>query len=272
MLGRVASHFAETYPADAAHVLEQTDALRAGQVLAALPAATGSALLQAMTPQAAAACLAGLPPASAAALIARCPTGPATPLLLCLDATARSALLRELPAKTATALRLALRFPAGSVGALIDPDVVTVRADMRIGEAVEIARRAPAALRKYLYVLDDSQHLAGVLDARQCVLQDAGRPISAVRHVELVALRARTGMHQARLLDAWDRFDVLPATDRHGVFLGVVRRESLFRAVSAQSAPTTPGNLAKLTFDLAELFWGTTSRLVLGEPGGARRH
>ena len=266
MLGRIASQFVEAYPADAARVLEQADPGVVGETLADVPVSAGAALLQAMTPHAGAQCLAHLPPSAAAVLVTQLRTELATPLLLRLDATARAALLRVLPAITA-----APRFAAGSVGALIDPDVVTVRAQTRIGEAIEIARRAPKSLRKYLYVLDEAQRLAGVVDARQCLLQDASRAIGAVEQEEPVALRARTGLRQASLAQAWERFDVLPVTDHLGVFLGVVRRRSVFRAISDQSDPLSHEDLSRLAFDLAELFWGTTSTLVLGATPGERR-
>ncbi|MDE0333652.1 MAG: CBS domain-containing protein [Defluviicoccus sp.] len=271
MLGPIASRFVEEFPADAARILEHADPDSVGEALADMPAASGAALLQAMTPHAAADWLARLPPEEAAALVSRVRTALATPLLLRLDTAARAALLKALPAKSAAPLRLALRFPAGSVGSLLDPDVVTVRADTRIGEAIEIARRAPASLRKYLYVLDESQRLVGVVDARECVLQDAGRLIGAVELLEPVALRARTGLRQASLAEGWDRFDVLPVTDHRGVFLGVVRRKSLFGAISGQGRLAQKQALGELAFDLAELFWGTTSNLVLGRTNDERR-
>ena len=271
MLGPIASRFVEDHPADAARVLERADPGSVGETLADLPAASGAALLQAMTPHAAADWLSRLPPEEAAALISRVRTALATPLLLRLDNAARAALLKALPAKSAAPLRLALRFPAGSVGSILDPDVVTVRADTRIGEAIEIARRAPASLRKYLYVLDETQRLIGVVDVRECVLQDAGRLIGSVVREEPVALRARTGLRQAGLAEAWERFDVLPVTDHRGVFLGAARRENLFGAISGQGQAAQRQALGELAFDLAELFWGTTSNLVLGRTSGERR-
>ena len=271
MPGPIASRFIEDYPADAARILERADPGIAGETLAALPAAAGAALLRAMTPHAAADGLARLAPEATAALVSHLRGERAAPLLLRLDAGARAAVLKALPAKTATALRLALRFPAGSVGSLLDPEVMTVRADTQIGEAVEIARRAPASLRKYLYVLDEAQRLIGVVDVRQCVLQDAGRLVGSVDRQEPAALRARTGLRQASLAGAWESFDVLPVTDRGGVFLGVVRRKSLFAAIAGQDRPARTQGLGELAFDLVELFWGTTSNLMVGGTRGERR-
>ena len=272
MLGLIASRFVETHPADAARILEREDPGIVGELLGDLPAAAAAPLLQAMAPHAATDALARLPPEAAAALISHLRTEWATPLMLRLDTAARTALLKAMPAKTATALRLALRFPAGSVGSLIEPDVVTVRANTHIGEAVEIARRAPISLRKYLYVLDENHRLVGVVDARQCVLQDAGRVVGSVDQEEPISLRARTGLRQASLAEAWERFDVLPVTDHRGVFLGVIRRRTLFGAIQGRGRPAQNQALGNLAFDLVELFWGTTSNLVLGGTSDERRN
>ena len=62
MLSRITSEFLETYPADAARVLEDAAPEVTGEALAALPAPAAAAVLRAMTPHAAAGGLAHLAP------------------------------------------------------------------------------------------------------------------------------------------------------------------------------------------------------------------
>ena len=270
MLGQVAYRFIENFPSDAARVLEKDAADAIEEIAAVLPPPVGAALLRAITPYAAATGLARLNPATAAALTAHLPVEVAAALLLRLDAAARDALLNALPAKASAPIRLALRFPTGTVGSLIDARVATVRPDTRVEEVRELARRAPELLRKYLYVLDPGQRLTGVVDARQCLFEDADRRIGSLLRKDPVALRARTSLRQASLSPAWERFAVLPAVEHHGVFQGVVRRMTLFRALAAQSGPASQEDLAQLAIDLAELYWQAASNLLV-EPSAARR-
>ncbi len=264
MLGPVAMRFVEAYPADAARVLEPADPGIVADVLSGAPASAGAALLRAMLPDAAAQTLGMLPAAAAAGPVSHLPAELAAPLLLRLGRAERAALTKALPARASARLSMALRFPSGSVGSLIDPDVVTVRPETTVAEAVEVARRAPEALRKYLYVLDEDHRLAGVVDARDCVLQDAGRPMREVQRTGPVALRAGGGLRQASLLEAWERFDVLPATDRRGVFLGVVRRAALLRAIAEPGGAAPKDSLGGLALDLAELYWRTAFFFLAG--------
>ena len=271
MLSRITSDFIEAYPADAARVLEDAAHEVAGDVLRALPAPAAAAVLRDMSPHAAAGALAGLAPDAAAGIVRHLRVELASALLLRLDAEERAALVGALPLRVSAPLRMVLRFPPGSVGTLIDPRVVTVRAETRVGEATETARRAPSLLRKYLYVLDDAQRLAGMVDARQCLLRDPELPIGRLDQEEPVALRARTSLREAGRSPGWERFSVLPATDHRGVFLGVVRRSSLRRAITGHGEPEPEGELADLVLDLADLYWRGTAGLLLGTSSEGHR-
>ena len=271
MLSRITSEFIDAYPADAARVLENATPEVVGGTLATLPATVAAALLRSMTPHAAAGGLAHLAPDSAADIVRHLPIELAAALILRLDAGKRGALMKTLPSNVSIPLRLVLRFPAGSVGSLIDPRVVTVRAETRVGEATEIARRAPSLLRKYLYVLDDTQRLTGMVDTRQCLLREPELPIGRLDQEEPVVLRARASLREASRHAGWERYDVLPATDHRGVFLGVVRRTSLQRAMSEATAPQPEAELTGVAIDLADLYWQTTASFLVGASRGEPR-
>ena len=264
MLGRITTEFVEAYPEDAARVLEEASPEVAGEVLGALAAPVAAAVLGEMNPHAAAGGLAHLAPDAAAAIVGHLSVALASALVLRLDEEERDALMKALPAKVSVPLRLVLRFPAGSVGSIIDPRVVTVRPETRVGEATEIARRAPALLRRHLYVLDERQRLIGMVDARQCLLRDPALPIGRLDREEPVTLRARTSLREASRHPGWERFSVLPATDHRGVFLGVVRRASLRRALADGTAPEPEAELAGLALDLADLYWQTAAGFITG--------
>lgn len=264
MLGPVSSQFIERYPDDAARVLEQAAPETRAKVLEAVSAPAGAALLGSMSPHAAAASLSCLAASEAAEVMSRLPVELAAALALRLDAATRGALLNALSGRISVPLRLMLRFPPGSVGSLIDPRVATLRSSTRIGEAAEIARRAPELLRKYLYVLDETHRLTGVVDTRHCLLQNPERLVGSLERKDPVALRARANIREARLNPAWERFPVLPVVDHRGVFLGVVRRMSLLQAIAAETAEAPKESLTDLALALAGLYWEATTGLLHG--------
>ena len=103
-----------------------------------------------------------------------------------------------------------------------------------------------------------------MVDARQCLLRDPALPIDRIDREEPMALRARTSLREASRHPGWERFSVLPATDHRGVFLGVVRRASLRRALADGTAPEPEAELAGLALDLADLYWQAAAGFITG--------
>ena len=263
MTSELTVRFAADYPAEAAELLERASPDAAANVLSSLSPPVATAVLGAMAPGPAAACLAGLAPRAAAHLLKTLKLETMTPLLLRLDAKARNAILRALPATIATSLRIILQFPSDSLGSLLDPQVMTARADAEAGETIALARRAPHSVRRYLYVLGGEQRLVGVVGARQCALSDPALPIVRLMDPSPVALLVRTRLQEAVHNPHWERFDMLPVVDRRGVFLGVVRRNNLQRAVQGEEASAARVDVTDLALDLADLWWQTASAFLL---------
>ena len=56
---------------------------------------------------------------------------------------------------------------------------------------------------------------------------------------------------------------MLPVVDRRGVFLGVVRRNNVQRAVQGEEASTGRVDVTDLALDLADLWWQTAAAFLI---------
>ena len=263
MTSELTVRFATDYPAEAAELLERASPDAARNVLSSLSPPVATAVLSAMGPGPAADCLAGLSPRAAARLLKTLKLEAMTPLMLRLDAKVRNAILRALPATISTSLRIVLQFPSDSLGSLLDSQVMTARVDAEAGETIALARRAPQSVRRYLYVLGDEQRLVGVVGARQCALSDPALPIARLMNAVPSSLLARTRLQEAVHNPDWERFDMLPVVDRRGIFLGVVRRNTLHRALQGEEASAARVDVTDLALDLADLWWQTAAAFLI---------
>lgn len=257
--------FVLAHPAEAARVLEPLDAATLAEVARALPPEASAGVLRHMTPDALAGCLRVLG-SDAAPIVAQLPIAVAAPALRALEPHLSRELLQALPRTVSLPLGLALRFPAGTVGALLDPQAATVQRDMTVRETVQIARRAPQLLRRYVYVLDDRQQLVGVLDVRECLLAPRSALVHTLMRPDPLFVRARVSLADAAADPAWLQLDVLPVVGRARTFLGVLRRRVL-DAARAQDIAGGAGEAAVggVVVDLANLYWHASSALFLGE-------
>jgi len=256
--------FADAHPRDAAQVLERLPARDAAPLLDALPPYTSARVFDQMPPAAAADRLAAMQPPAAAALIAELRTDLAAALLRRLDAAVQSALLGMVPQAEAGLLRTVLRYPEGTAGALMDPRVMAVAEDATAGEALAQVRRSPGYILYYLYIVDRTQRLAGVVDLRELMLARPGEPLAGVMHRPVARLAA--GMTRTAILahPAWMNFHALPVVDERSALVGTMRYQT-FRRLEDEARSVTRGtDAATAAFALGELYWLGLSGLLDG--------
>ncbi len=148
----------------------------------------------------------------------------------------RTALLEELPAQAtqqmlnllspeerAVASQL-LGYPERSVGRLMTPDFVRVRADWTVQQALDHIRKygVDSETMSMVYVIDQDGKLVDDLRLRQFLLAPPDSHVSDLMDNRFVALKATDDRSLA--VDAFKRTDLnaLPVTDTQGVLLGIV--------------------------------------------------
>src|SRR5438309_9483212 len=86
-----------------------------------------------------------------------------------------------------------LEYTEGTAGRLMSPEFVAVREDATVAEAIEHIRKAASGEGAfYLYVVDDHDHLVGVVPLHRLLAADAPTPIRAIRTDEVESVRVDT--------------------------------------------------------------------------------
>ncbi|HEV8718736.1 MAG TPA: magnesium transporter [Candidatus Binatia bacterium] len=153
----------------------------------------------------------------------------------------RTALLEELPAEVTQRLlsllspedlkeaRTLLGYPEESVGRLMTPDYVAIRANWTIQQALDHIRKQgrDAETVNMIYVLDDKGRLIDDLRLRQILLADPQATVESIMDRKFAALRATDDREEAvRLMKEYDRV-ALPVVDSDGVLLGIVTSDDV---------------------------------------------
>lgn len=148
----------------------------------------------------------------------------------------RARLLDEMPAAVAWRLlsglspeerRLTstvLGYPARSAGRIMSPEVVPLRPELSVAEALAtVRRRGPGAETVYvLPAVDGERRLVGVLDLGDLVLADPEQPVSEVMASDYYSVPAEEDQEAvARLMQEADLV-AIPVVDRERRLIGVV--------------------------------------------------
>jgi len=133
-------------------------------------------------------------------------------------------LLTTLDAQKRAHLQSALAYPEDTVGALMDFEMVTIRADVTLEVALRYLRRLgelPDQLDK-LFVVDRNDAIIGVLPLKRLLTADPEASVAAIMVADFVKFHPEDEAHEAS--QAFERYDLVtaPVVDAEGGLIGRV--------------------------------------------------
>jgi Mg/Co/Ni transporter MgtE len=218
-----------SHPAEAARSLERLPDQAVASFLEGLEPGEVARLLAQMQPDPAAGLLAQLPAERAARIVAELGVDAGALRLRRLGAEARDPILQALSPRQARALGSLLRYAEHTAGALMDPDVLALPADLSTSEAIERVRESPRHARYNLYVVDPDQHLVGVVNLRELLLAAPADTLGAIMRSRVHRIAARSDRRAILAHPGWREVHALPVVDEAGVYLGAIRYRTLRR-------------------------------------------
>lgn len=255
----LAIRFAIDHPVAAARRLETVEPNSAVDLLSRLTPGQGAALLSHMAPAKAAEVLASADRDQWNNLIPLVPIRSSVAVLQQMNSEDRARVLDSLTAGVAGRISRLLRYPEGSVGAIMDPSIAPVPLGMNVDD---VCQRASDHRLPYVYLVDDEHRLAGVVHRQDLSSAAGDLPVSSLATTQVIRIPARTPVPAIRGHESWRDFEALPVVDRREVYLGVLRHKDLRGGLeSLQPAETAQPPLATL-LDLGEVYWRGMASLI----------
>lgn len=270
MSGRLVRGLAERDPARFAQLLEAANdpaaaAVALGElpggvacgVATRLPLATGSGILARIPDVTLGRWLGEAPTDSAARLLARIPAERRGPLIAGLESRRRRFALERL-----------LGYPPGSVGALLQTDLVTVPDSFdSYAIALELQRHSAAADAPVIVVTEQGA-VAGVVDLKRVLGDSDGTRSVKDCFIPVTPLVADMPVSAAVDRRDWMIHSSLPLVDYQGRLLGYVTRAAVFAAHAPGAAALSPlGTVTELALRFIEVLTQLSIMLFGGRSG-----
>jgi magnesium transporter len=223
----LAANLLEAHPIDAAQALERLPARDVGSLIKKMKAEVSGGILQRMPPPLVGMILSELSLEKASEILERLPVEMAALSLRGLDASLREQILAALPSRRSRALTSLLRFPDGTAGSLMDPEVLALPQDLTAREALARVREAAGNARYNLYLVDRDQTLVGVVNLHELLMARPGDPLTSLMQTRVHRLPARADRHAIVSAPGWREVHALPVVDERGMYLGAIRYRTL---------------------------------------------
>lgn len=250
---KLALAFLEEHPSEAAQALERMPVDGCAAIVRSVPAAAAAALAE-MLPSAVADCVARLSPGEAADALDHLPLDRAIGVLRRLPPEHTNHVVAALPAARQDLVQRVLKYPEGTAGALMDPIVAELPADLSVAEARVRLRRGSAGLLHYLFVVDRSRVLVGMLEISDLLRASGRASIDSLMRDGVDSLPAWMPAAAVRTHPGWQSAHVLPVVDEAGRLVGSIRWETLRRLEREAETRQDPRGAAATVGALGELF------------------
>ncbi len=227
------------HPADRAEHLEQLPLDKQVCVLSHLPAEEAAEALAELDEALAGNVLENMDADDAARLIAKMDPDDAVDILDEVEKDHRDILLSNLPADDADELRKLLAFDPDTAAGVMNTDIITVDMYSTVDEAIQCIRSEleEKEMPYYVYVVDRSTTLEGVISLRDLMLARPGTQVeSMVNAQDVISVQFDADKSEvARLLGHYN-FLCLPVVDREGHLMGVVTHDDVLDIIQDEAS------------------------------------
>lgn len=130
-----------------------------------------------------------------------------------------------------------LEYGEGTAGRLMSPRFVAVNEHVTVAQAIEHIRKSASAEDAfyYLYVVDDHEHLVGVVPVHRLVTAEPTTPIRAIRTGDVESVTVDTDQEAvARLVERYDVLEV-PVVDASRRLLGRISVDDVIDVIHEEA-------------------------------------
>jgi len=267
----LSEHFLQTHPRESAKVLEDFPADELAEYLQHLPNSTITGILRYFLPEHAIACLVRMEASQSAQILELMGVDAAARLLRNMHNIQRQNLLNALSTGFAYRLKTILRYPNGTVGQYMSPNIFMVRDDMLPAEIFDAARNATSELLGDIFIVNDIQHLVGIIDIKSLVFADQASEVKKIMRRPDVVLNARANLDYIKDNPKWQYCEALPVVDHNNVLVGILKRSVMQEAVTGHEGHNKEDEgIVETVMDVAELFWDLCIGLIVPKVDASR--
>jgi magnesium transporter len=235
-LGALHTFVRDIHPADLAGALRELDLPDQVTVLQALPREQAGTVLYEMDEDGRRALLEALDQGEASRILDEMPPDEAADVVDALPERQAARLLHQLPPAEAEEIQGLLRYGESTAGGIMTPEVIAVHEDMTVDQALEHVRKSGAREGVfYVYVVDDHQHLVGVVPLRRLITATPATPVHAIRQPDVVSVDVDTDQEEVARLVTKHHLLAVPVVGRDHRLLGAITVDDVIDVIHEEA-------------------------------------
>jgi magnesium transporter len=226
----------DAHPADLAHALRELPVLDQVRLLRCLERDQAGALLHELDDGTRTELIGSLDEAELSGILGRMPADNAVAVIEDLPDEQAEKVLDLLPEAKAEEVQELLEYGEQTAGRIMSRRAVAIHEEATVAQAIDHIRETASAEQQfYLYVLDDHDHLVGVVPFRRLLTAPPATPMKAIATSEVISVTADTDQEEVAQLVTKYRLAAIPVVDRAGRLLGTITVDDVLDIVQAEA-------------------------------------
>jgi magnesium transporter len=129
-----------------------------------------------------------------------------------------------------------LEYGEKTAGRIMSPRFVAVHEEASVAQAIEHVRKAASAEQAfYLYVVDDHDHLVGVVPFRRLITADPATPVNLIREEEVVSVTPDTDQEEVARQVAKYNLLAVPVVNQSRKLLGTITVDDVIDIIQEEA-------------------------------------
>jgi magnesium transporter len=261
-LDKLSQFFIQEHPSETAKILERNNVDEVVAFNALLDHEHVAKIFKYMSPELTLNCLIATKNEDAAKILEYFEVEIAARYLGKMPGEKRASILNEMNNTVSHRLRQVLKYPAGTIGQYMSPNIYIASREMTVQEVIDTVRKTESELLSEVFVIDESHILCGVVDIKKLLLADPASMVSQHMVCPDVVLNVRTNLEYAKNNPIWRYKEILPVTDQKNIFVGVLKRSTLVEKISNDHQDKNEAPLMETVVEVADLFWEICSNII----------
>jgi magnesium transporter len=228
----------DLHPADIADILEQLGVEDAEAMLERLDTETAADALNEVETPLQSELLSELEPERASELLERLAPDDAADILADIPSEEAERILNLMPAEESRQIRELLRYGEQTAGGIMTTEVLSLSQELTVEEALAYLRQHSEHLEMiyYLYIVDDEQHLVGVVSLRELVVAEPGTQLKELMDPDVIKVTTTTDQEEvAEVIAKYDLLGV-PVVDNDNHLVGLVTVDDIIDVIHEEQA------------------------------------
>ncbi len=232
------SKLSDLHPADIADILEQLDIEEAGAMLGRMDTEMAADTLNEVEAPLQSELLSELDPEKASDLLEILPPDDAADILAEIPQEEAERLLNLMPANESEPIRELLRYGPETAGGIMTSEVLSLSQELTAEEALVYLRQHSDHMEMiyYLFIVDDEQHLVGVVSLRELVVAEPTTRLKDLMDKDVIKVKTDTDQEEvARVIAKYDLLGV-PVVDDENHLVGLVTVDDVIDVLHEEQA------------------------------------